>query len=211
TTAAAPGWPFPAAPPSAGSPPATERAAARRGRRARSRGRPPRRRCWWCRGRCRPNNAGPSGQLLLGRSNDGGVAGRRWHPHLRSLPAVVAEDARKRRTSGDVTRETNGVGIETGGERDAAALRLRAHRSERKSLAHGLAAPVVHGAGGSSHLCVGKARQLLLAEVDQAPLSLQERQQVARRTGGLRTRRCGQWRAGWVHGGGPPCGPGLVD
>jgi len=103
------------------------------------------------------------------------------------------------------------VGIETGGERDAAALRLRAHRSERKSLAHGLAAPVVHGAGGSSHLCVGKARQLLLAEVDQAPLSLQERQQVERRTGGLRTRRCGQRRAGSTKSGDLRCEPGVED
>ena len=41
----------------------------------------------------------------------------------------------------------------------------------------------MHRAGGGAHLCVRKAGQILLAEVDQAPLALQEGQEVERLRG----------------------------
>src|SRR5437764_242661 len=52
------------------------------------------------------------------------------------------------------------------------------------------------GAGGGSHLRVRKTGQILLAEVDQAPLALQEGQEVERLRG--------------IHGGGTVCERGAI-
>ena len=96
----------------------------------------------------------------------------------------MAEHAGERRIPRDVTREPHRPRIEPRVQGDLAALRLAADRSKSERVAQRLAAPVVDGARRRSDLRVGEGGDLLLAEIDQAPLPLEQGQQMKRRPAG---------------------------
>ena len=101
------------------------------------------------------------------------------------------------RLADHVAGQAHRRGVEAGGQRDAAAFGLAAHRHDAEMLAQHLGAAFVHHARRGADLRVGVAAEVLADEVDQTRVALQQRQQLQRGVGaGLLQRRRGRRRRG---------------
>ncbi len=106
------------------------------------------------------------------------AAGQLRQTHFVDTPAAVADAAVKRRLADNIAGQANRAGVETFGQRHAAAFGFVAHRTDREMLAQRRAAAVVHEAGCGADVGVAIALDVFFDEIDEARVALQQAEQL---------------------------------